>query len=84
MNGRTLFPLVFVTTFVWLLCIEDAHAYIDPGTGSMILQALLAGAVAILAFGKQIYRFIAGKFAGSGEKPPESLSGTEADDEDKG
>jgi len=31
------FPLVFV---------HQAHAYIDPGTGSMIIQALLAAVAA--------------------------------------
>lgn len=31
------------------LCImsQPAHAYIDPGTGSMILQALIAGFIAV-------------------------------------
>jgi hypothetical protein len=27
----------------------DAHAYLDPGSGSMMLQALMAGVVAALA-----------------------------------
>lgn len=29
---------------------NPAHAYLDPGTGSMILQGLAAGLVALLAF----------------------------------
>ena len=34
---------VFTLTFVYLLCgISNVNAYIDPGTGSIILQAILA------------------------------------------
>lgn len=54
--------VLFFMLFSFFLCIGNAHAYIDPGTGSMILQALLAGAVAVLAFGKQIYGYLYGIF----------------------
>ena len=38
----------------------DHLAYIDPGTGSLLIQALIASAVAIpLFFRGQIRRFIA-------------------------
>ena len=34
---------VFTLTIVYLLCsISNVNAYIDPGTGSIILQAILA------------------------------------------
>jgi hypothetical protein len=29
---------------------SDAHAYLDPGTGSVILSAIIAGLVAIKSF----------------------------------
>ena len=41
-NGKRL--LMLTAWFTSLLCIwpENAHAYFDPGTGSMILQAIIA------------------------------------------
>jgi hypothetical protein len=49
--------------FVWaalllVVCAEQAHAYIDPGSGSYILQLLLAGllgaGVAVRIYWKRI------------------------------
>lgn len=37
-----------------VLAPNQAHAYLDPGTGSMILQGLAAGLVAVLAFWSRI------------------------------
>jgi hypothetical protein len=28
---------------VLILSVQDAHAYLDPGTGSLMIQALIAG-----------------------------------------
>ena len=38
-------PLAFLACLagILLLCERPAHAYIDPGSGSLIYQALLAG-----------------------------------------
>lgn len=33
-----------------------AHAYLDPGTGSLLLQGLAAGMVAVLAFWSRLRR----------------------------
>jgi nitrate/nitrite transporter NarK len=56
-----LLPLVFIT---------DAHAYLDPGTGSYILQMIVAGllgaAFAIKLFWMRIKRFFADVFSRSG------------------
>ena len=62
MRIRRFGEIMVVVTFVTLLCGGDAYAYIDPGTGSMILQALLAMAVAAIAFGKHIWYFFVGVF----------------------
>lgn len=51
---------IIMVIFLSFLFMPDAHAYIDPGTGSMLLQALAAGAVTLLVFGKRIYYGIAG------------------------
>jgi hypothetical protein len=38
---------LFIATLVaFLFFVEDAHAYLDPGTASMILQGLIGGIVA--------------------------------------
>lgn len=52
--------ILFSCLFLSLLFQESAHAYIDPGTGAIILQALAAAGVAILVFGKRIYYGIRG------------------------
>ena len=38
----------FVVTF--LVTLKPAYAYIDPGTGALILQALLGGLAGLAAF----------------------------------
>ena len=40
-------PNSFLHIFVWFaliafVCVDDAQAYIEPGTGSMIIQSLIA------------------------------------------
>jgi drug/metabolite transporter (DMT)-like permease len=62
MSRRRIFDALFAVAGACLLCMPSAHAYIDPGTGSMLLQALAAGLVGILAFGKHIKLFIVGLF----------------------
>lgn len=37
-----------------LILANPAQAYLDPGTGSMILQALAAGAVAVAIFWRSL------------------------------
>ncbi len=36
-----------LTVVLLLIFITDAHAYLDPGTGSMLLQVVLGGIAAI-------------------------------------
>jgi hypothetical protein len=54
---------------VLLLTATDAHAYLDPGTGSYILQMIVAGllgaAFALRMFWARIKRFFAGVFSRS-------------------
>jgi hypothetical protein len=45
-----------------MLFSNNAHAYLDPGTGSMLLQGLLAGLLLIGAFWRKIKVFIKGYF----------------------
>lgn len=46
-----------------LLAPGPAQAYIDPGVGSMLLQALAAGAISLLVFWRGLRRKIAAFFA---------------------
>lgn len=45
-----------------ILAPAQAHAYLDPGTGSMILQGLAAGFVALLAFWSRLRTLISNFF----------------------
>ena len=36
-----------IATILFLLLITDAEAYLDPGTGSMLLQVILGGIAAV-------------------------------------
>jgi hypothetical protein len=46
-----------------------ASAYLNPDTGSMLLQALLGGAAGLAVFGRLLWRRAAALF-GRGERPP--------------
>ena len=39
----TLLELLFLTIFWCFIPMDSAHAYLDPGSGSMLLQLLLGG-----------------------------------------
>ena len=45
------YHLFFAVVFM-LFSTRPAHAYIDPGTGSVILQAILGGVAGIFLFGR--------------------------------
>jgi hypothetical protein len=52
----------FLTAAVLLISLRQAHAYLDPGTGSIILQALVgtvaAGLVAGRLYWDKVRRFL--------------------------
>ena len=67
-------------TFTALLLPSSSFAYLDPGTGSMILQGLIAG-IAIAGFTIKSYWYrILGFF---GKKPPHDILNGDIDDETK-
>ena len=53
--NKAVFGLVFVLTLNFA---QPAHAYLDPGTGSMILQLLLGGVAGLLVIGKLYWQRI--------------------------
>ncbi len=71
---RTIFVTTVLTVMVFISLTQPAFAYIDAGTGSLILQALLGGLVGFTAFLKlywyQVKEFFA-KLTGKCEEKPE-------------
>lgn len=45
------------------LSLQPAQAYLDPGTGSMIIQLLIAGVLSALVFFRQIWHGTKNLFA---------------------
>ena len=45
-------------TIVFLAIASDAHAYIDPGSGALIWQALVAGCIGLLFYIRSIARTV--------------------------
>lgn len=69
------------TLFVALLFMPRAHAYIDPGTGSMLLQAIAATGVAALIFGKRVYSAIVSAFSKDSCHPGNDASEMKRDEQ---
>lgn len=51
--------LIYALLFVVVLE-SPAHAYLDPGTGSMVLQALAGGVIAVALFWRRILSAVKG------------------------
>lgn len=76
MNFVTSFmTLLIVAVLVCLIFPRPAYAYLDPGTGSYILQLLIAGllgaAFAVKLFWKNIRAFFTGLFSSEEESDEE-------------
>ena len=61
--------IVFLLFAALLVLPAEVHAYIDPGTGSLILQALAATGITALAFVRGIREKIASFFKWQIVKP---------------
>jgi len=66
------FRVVLLCTFFTLVLVKRAHAYIDPGTGSMLVQAVLAAvaaaSVSIGIFRRRIRSFFSRLFGRKKDK----------------
>ena len=49
-------PLAFATIFLAASAVSPAYAYLDPGTGSMMLQLMLGGVAGLMVIGKLYLR----------------------------
>ena len=72
----------FKLLFVYLITTSPAFAYIDPGSGSVLVQMVVAGIVSILVAIKMYwYRLKAAVFRMLGiKREPTSISDDEDDD----
>lgn len=61
-------PFTLIALTLALLCAAPAHAYLDPGTGSMILQVILGGVAAATVAMKLYWQRIKAFFGGSSEE----------------
>lgn len=64
---RTLFALTF---FLLIILAGNSEAYIDPGSGSYVLQLIVASFFAIVFTLKVFWRNIKAFFSGAGRKKP--------------
>lgn len=60
--------IVYIVLIAVFLLPAYAYAYIDPGTGSLVLQALIAGGITALAFVRGIREKILDLFRSKKEK----------------
>ncbi len=63
--------------FTLLFAAQPAHAYLDPGTGSIILQGLIAAVAAVAVTGKLYWEKLKGFFSRKetpGEQSEDELS----------
>lgn len=72
-------------TVTLLLAPIPAFAYFDPGTGSLLIQALIAGMAAVVVFWGQVKAYLRSMFSrNKGESPagddkPDAVNGDNAD-----
>lgn len=64
-------PLAFSAVFLAASAAAPAHAYLDPGTGSMLLQLMLGGIAGLMVVGKLYLKRATDFFRGMGRRPPE-------------
>jgi len=70
---RSLTTIVFVVVFLLFSTLGGpAHAYLDPGTGSIVIQAVLAGVVGGLTFVKLFWHRVKGAVFGRTSKDPDA------------
>jgi len=71
MKYATMFRFAAMSALFVLVMAKDAAAYFDPGAGSMLLQALAAGMIAVAMFWRRIKGMLVNMF-GRKDKSNES------------
>ncbi len=60
----------------------SANAYFDPGTGSLIIQALIGAMAAVTVFWGQLRTYVRSLFSSRSNKEPMVLADTEDHEKD--
>ena len=76
----TLFAL---TAFFTVGVSSPAYAYIDPGTGSMLLQLMLGGVAGLLVVGKLYFHKITSLFRPNNGSNEVDIDGNQDDNDQK-
>lgn len=63
-----IFPALICVTVIGLLFTTPAHAYLDPGTGSMVFQAAIALFLGAAATGKLWWHKVKSLFSGKSSR----------------
>ncbi len=72
---RQIYDPRFAVIAAFLACVPiPAFAYIDPGTGSMLIQSLLAAVAAVLVFGRGLWHRVKSAFRRDKDKSQDSGS----------
>ena len=70
-NRRKVKALFFLSVFFILLFPKDSYAYLDPGSGSYLLQMIVAGVVMASVAIKSCWRVLKAFFGNLFSKGPE-------------
>ena len=68
---RAYLPLLVLTSFC--LNAVDAQAYLDPGTGSLILQGIIGTVAAVAAVGGLYWARVKAFFGRNNQPPPADI-----------
>ena len=60
---------IYLATVALLTMASDAFAYLDPGTGSMLLQALIGGGMAAAYFLRRYWQSLRNRLSGRPNDP---------------
>jgi hypothetical protein len=69
--------LALLTAIVVTAAVEPAHAYIDPGTSSMVIQVIVGGLAAVLVMTRRLWEGTIQRVRRFG-RPPSPPPGHEA------
>ena len=75
---KSVFTILIALPF--LLISQPSYAYLDPGTGAFLLQALLGGVAGVLVVGRIYWAKIKGFFRPSPARSSETLQPRSVDE----
>ena len=65
MKIKSLKNIAIYSSALWIIQISPAHAYLDPGTGSLLLQGLLGGIAGAAVFIRMYWHKLTSWFGGN-------------------